>query len=162
MVASLCTLLSVGEARGRVAAWRWWLRCGQGAVQAEGAQELREHGVLSNGATPLWMPNARSGLLPLLPEHVLHIDYVAETVKFTAPERWLRDHLAPRMVRLPLTPPLILPSPGYPAGSTTLMFPRAHGLERQQVNPRPVLTLDGVSLGGIELLATGPAPGCHF
>eukprot|EP00892_Ulva_mutabilis_P004550 jgi/Ulvmu1/2467/UM136_0019.1 len=66
---------------------------------AEGAEELREHGRLSNGATPVWIPNSRSGLLPLLPLHVLHIDFEAERVVIAAGTAWLRDHLAPRMVK---------------------------------------------------------------
>lgn len=70
-------------------------------VQAEGAAELRTHGHLSNGATPLWIQNARSGMLPLLPAHVLHIDHVAETVLLSASVPWLQDHLAPRMARSP-------------------------------------------------------------
>ena len=68
-------------------------------LQVEGAEELREKGALSDGAVPLWMPSARSGLLPLLPRYLTHLDLAAEAALIHPDAAWLRDHMAARMVR---------------------------------------------------------------
>lgn len=68
-------------------------------MQVENAEELREFGHLSHGATPLWIRNAPSGLLPLLPSTITHIDYAAEVALVRPGRQWLRDHMAVRMVR---------------------------------------------------------------
>ena len=73
-------------------------QCGR-FLQVENAEELRESGHLSHGATPLWIRNAPSGLLPLVPSTITHIDYDAEVSLVKPGPQWLRDHMAVRMVR---------------------------------------------------------------
>lgn len=68
-------------------------------LQVENAEELIEFGHLSNGATPLWIRNAPSGLLPLHPRCLTHIDFDAEVALVQPDPQWLRDHMAVRMVR---------------------------------------------------------------
>lgn len=67
-------------------------------MQVENADELRELGHLSNGATPLWVRNAPSGLLPLLPTFISHIDFDTEVALVHPDPQWLRDHMSVRMV----------------------------------------------------------------
>jgi hypothetical protein len=68
------------------------------ALQVENADELRELGHLSNGATPLWIRNTPSGLLPMLPRYLTHIDFDAEVAMVHPDPQWLRDHMSIRMV----------------------------------------------------------------
>jgi hypothetical protein len=66
---------------------------------AEGAEALVEDGRLQDGATPLWIRQTPSGLLPLLPHRLSHVDFHAEVALIHPDPQWLRDHLGIRMAR---------------------------------------------------------------